>query len=73
MRVSLVATDRPLLIALALALSVFAVIYTFEAGRQLAQYVYWEQRTSTFLEQLSAEGVPVPKDILEHIKKEHNL
>lgn len=65
-RVSLVGMDRAFFTALALALSVFSVIYSFEAGRQQAQSVYWLQRNQAFLEQLSAQGVHVPSDLLHH-------
>lgn len=68
-RVSLVGMDRPFFTALAVALSVFSTIYAFEAGRQTAQAVYWLQRSEAFLEQLSAQGVHVPPDLLQHKEK----
>lgn len=68
-RVNLVGMDRALFTALALTLSIFSVIYAFEAGRQQAQSVYWLQRNEAFLEQLSAQGVHVPSDLLHHKEK----
>jgi len=70
-RVSLVGMDKPFFIALAIALSVLSAFYSFEAGRQTAQAVYWLQRDEAFLEQLTAQGIKVPQDILDHVKKEH--
>lgn len=65
-RVSVVGFDKPFFTALAVALSVFSTIYAFEAGRETAQAVYWLQRSEAFLEQLSAQGVKVPQDLLHH-------
>lgn len=67
--VRLVGTDKPLLTAAAIAISVMSAFYAFEAGREQAQAVYWLQRNEAFLEQLSAQGVRVPQDLLTH--KEH--
>lgn len=67
---TVVGMDKPFFTALAVALSVFSTIYAFEAGRQTAQAVYWLQRSEAFLEQLSAQGVHVPPDLLQH-KERH--
>lgn len=69
-RVSLVGMDKPFFTALAVTLSLFSAIYAFEAGRETAQAVYWLQRNEAFLEQLSAQGVHVPPDLLDH-KERH--
>lgn len=68
-RLNVVGMDKPFFTALAVALSVFSTIYAFEAGRQTAQAVYWLQRSEAFLEQLSAQGVHVPPDLLQHKEK----
>ena len=52
--------------AVALAVSILCAFYAFECGRQTAQNVYWGQRTETFLEQLSEQGIKVPCDIRTH-------
>lgn len=62
----LVGTDKPLLTAAALAISIMSAFYAFESGRETAQAVYWLQRNEAFLEQLSAQGVHVPSDLLIH-------
>lgn len=67
--VHLVGTDNKLLTAAALAISIMSAFYAFEAGRQTAQAVYWLQRNEAFLEQLSAQGVKVPQDLLHHQEK----
>lgn len=64
--------DRPFFAALAVAISIVSAFYSFDAGRQLSQYVYWMQREESFTEQLSSQGIHVPQDILDHIRKEHD-
>jgi len=66
--VKLVGFDKPFFTALAIAISIVSAFYSFEAGRETAQSVYWLQRSESFLEQLSAQGVHVPADLLH---KEH--
>ena len=67
--IRLVGYDRPFFTALALAVSILSAFYSFEAGRQATQAVYWLQRSEAFLEQLSAQGVHVPPDLLNHKEK----
>lgn len=64
--VRFIASDSRLISAIAIAVSVLCAFYSFESGRQTAQAVYWLQRNEVFLEQLSAQGVKVPADILHH-------
>ena len=64
--VKLVGFDKPFFTALALAIAIMSAFYSFEAGREMAQTVYWLQRNEAFLEQLSAQGVHVPPDMLNH-------
>lgn len=69
-KISLVGYDRPFFTALAIALAVMSCFYSFEAGRQATQEVYWRQRIETFLEELSLQGYKVPPDLLP--QKEHS-
>lgn len=64
--VRMVGFDKPFFTALAIAISIMATFYSFESGRQTAQAVYWLQRNEAFLEQLSAQGIKVPRDLLTH-------
>ena len=64
--VRLVGFDKPFFVAAALAISIMSAFYAFEAGRETAQTVYWLQRNEAFLEQLSAQGIHVPQDLLNH-------
>lgn len=64
--VRLVGYDKPFFIALAVAISVISAFYSFEVGREAALSNYWLQRNEAFLEQLSAQGVHVPNDLLTH-------
>lgn len=68
-KVHVIGQDSRLLTAVALAISIMAAFYSFEAGRETAQAVYWLQRSEAFLEQLSAQGVKVPPDLLQHREK----
>lgn len=68
-RISLVGFDRPLLLATALALSVFSVGLSFEVWHLLDQDIYWKSRTEAFLELLSFQGIKVPSDLLPHKEK----
>ena len=70
-RIHLVAADPKYISAIALAVSLLCAFYAFTAGNKLSQYVYWMQREESFTEQLSSQGIKVPQDILDHIKKEH--
>jgi hypothetical protein len=67
--VRLVGYDRPFFTAAALAISIMSAFYAFEAGREAQQEVYWLQRSEAFLEQLSAQGIHVPPDLLNHKEK----
>lgn len=64
--VRLVGMDKPFFVAIAVAISIMSAFYAFESGRETAQAVYWLQRNEAFLEQLSAQGVHVPSDLLIH-------
>lgn len=69
--VRMVATDKPLITAIAIALGLINLIWMSSTTRDVGQLVYWTQREETFLEQLSTQRIQVPPDILDHIKKEH--
>lgn len=69
--VKLIGYDKPFLTALAIAISILSAFYSFEMGRDAQQQIYWAQRTEAFLEQLSAQGVHVPPDLLPHKEDSH--
>lgn len=64
--IRLVGFDRPWFTALAVAISIMSAFYSFEAGRQATQDVYWRQRTEAFLEILATQGYRVPPELLHH-------
>lgn len=68
-RLNVVGMDKPFFTALAIVLSLSSAFYAWQVSVEEQRKVYWEQRTEAFIEQLSAQGVKVPQDILDHIKR----
>lgn len=66
--VRLIGYDKPFLTAVAIALSIFSILFSFYLTGYLIRTEYWLQRNEAFLEQLSTQGVHVPPDLLH---KEH--
>jgi hypothetical protein len=64
--IRLVGYDRPFFTAMAIALSILAVILAYMAFHEATVDEYWMSRTEAFLEQMSAQGVHVPPDLLPH-------
>lgn len=58
-----------MLSSLSLCLSIYATIDVYDANRKLALADYWLNRNEAFLEQLSAQGIKVPCDIVPHNKE----
>ena len=73
--IKMVGFDRALLIALALALSLVAILYADHLDRENqekfaklehdeAQLIYFDQRAEAFMEQLAFQGYKVPPSLL---------
>lgn len=64
--------DQPFFTAVAFVVALTAgIVAGFDFHERTANE-YWQQRIDGFLAQLAAEGFNVPKDILDHIKEEHD-
>lgn len=66
LNIRLIGFDKPFFTAFAVVASIFSCIYSFEAGREKAQDVYWKQRAEAFLEILATQGYKVPSGLLPH-------
>jgi hypothetical protein len=62
--IRLIGYDKPFFTSLAIVLAIAAIAISFECYREISLTNYWLSRNEAFLEQLSAQGVNVPKDLL---------